>query len=292
MLTEMRQRKNQSLGRGLSALLGDSLQDENLTATTGDTLQIGINLVRPGKFQPRQHFNEEELESLIDSVREKGIIQPLIVRPLTENENRFYEIIAGERRWRAAKILNLETVPVIIRHCTNEEALELALIENIQRHDLNPVEEAEAFQRLMQEFSYTQEQLGQAVGKSRSHIANMLRLNNLPPHVKALIKEGKISAGHARALMTSENIDGLLEKIINEKLNVRDAERLAKKTKIELEPSEFDIQTKQLEQEIADILKMKVALKITKSGGTVALHFNSYEEIDDLLDKIRLLRDY
>lgn len=287
----MLERKKQSLGRGLSALLGESLQDEDtISNDNGGSHHIDINFIRPGKYQPRQSFNEENLESLIASIREKGIIQPLIIRPLTDNHHGPYEIIAGERRWRAAKTLNFDTVPAIIRHSTDQETLEIALIENIQRDDLNPIEEAEGFQRLLNEFKYTQEQLATAVGKSRSHIANTLRLNTLPQHVKLLIEEGKITAGHARALMTSNNIDELVEKIVNEKLNVRDTEKYAKKTKIEIIPSEFDIQTKQLEEEIADILGMKVSLKIAKSGGSVTVHFNSYEEIDDLLDKLRLLK--
>ncbi|WP_156962049.1 ParB/RepB/Spo0J family partition protein [Candidatus Paracaedibacter symbiosus] len=229
MLDEMKQRKHQSLGRGLSALLGESLQDESPATANGESWQVDINLIRPGKYQPRQRFNEEQLDSLIDSIRQKGIIQPLVIRPLNDNKNGPYEIIAGERRWRAAKTLNLDTVPAIIRICSDEEALETALIENIQRDDLSPIEEAEGYQRLLHEFNYTQEQLAKSVGKSRSHVANTLRLNNLPAHVKGLINDGKISAGHARALMTSENMDGLVEKIVNEKLNVRDAERLAKK---------------------------------------------------------------
>lgn len=291
MFEEMKQRKNQSLGRGLSVLLGESLQEENLVSTiNGDNLHVDISLIRPGKYQPRQNFNPENLESLIASIREKGIIQPLVIRPLGAGRDGPYEIIAGERRWRAAKTLNLETVPAIIRLCSDEETLELALIENIQRDDLSPVEEAEGFQRLINEFSYTQEKLATAVGKSRSHIANTLRLNNLPPHVKSLIKEGKITAGHARALMTSDNMDGLVEKIVNEKLNVRDAEKLAKKTKLEIAPNEFDVQAKQLEQEIAEILGMTVSLKIAKSGGSVIINFSSYEEIDDLIDKLRLLK--
>ncbi len=287
----MYERKNQSLGRGLSALLGESLQDENTAGSNNESnLHIDINLIRPGQYQPRQKFNEENLESLIASIHEKGIIQPLIIRPLTENPNGPYEIIAGERRWRAAKTLSLATVPAIIRHCSDQETLEIALIENIQRDDLNPIEEAEGFQRLLIEFKYTQEQLATAVGKSRSHVANTLRLNTLPDHIKLLIQEGKITAGHARALMTSNDIDGLIEKIVTEKLNVRDTEKFAKKAKIEIMPNEFDAQTKQLEEEIAHILGMNVTLKIAKSGGTVTVHFSSYEEIDDLLDKLRLLK--
>lgn len=289
MVVDIKQRKHQSLGRGLSALLGESLQDENIEQS-GNNLQIDINLIRPGKYQPRQNFNEENLDSLIDSVREKGIIQPLVIRPLTENQNGPFEIIAGERRWRAAKMLNLDTVPAIIRVCTDEEALETALIENIQRDDLSPIEEAEAYQRLLNEFNYTQEQLSKAVSKSRSHVANILRLNQLPNHIKQLIREGKITAGHARALITSENIDGLVNKIVSEKLTVRDAERLVKNTKLQVEPSEFDIQTKQLEQEIAQIFNLTVILKIAKSGGSLTINFNSYEEMDEMIDQIRLLK--
>lgn len=290
MQEEITQRKNQSLGRGLSALLGETLQDETITTVNGDSLHIDISLIRPGKYQPRQTFNEENLESLIASVREKGIIQPLVIRPLGAGREGPYEIIAGERRWRAAKTLNFNTVPAIIRLCSDEETLELALIENIQRDDLSPIEEAEGFQRLINEFSYTQDKLATSVGKSRSHIANTLRLNNLPIHVKHLIKEGKITAGHARALMTSENMDGLVERIVNEKLNVREAEKLAKKNKLEIAPNEFDLQAKHLEQEIAQILGMTVSLKIAKSGGSVVISFSSYEEIDDLIDKLRLLK--
>lgn len=293
MLVDTKQRKHQSLGRGLSALLGESLQDESIDHS-GHNLHIDINLIRPGKYQPRQTFNEENLESLIESVREKGIIQPLVVRPLTENQNGPFEIIAGERRWRAAKMLNLDTVPAIIRICTDEEALETALIENIQRDDLSPIEEAEAYQRLLNEFNYTQEQLGKAVSKSRSHVANMLRLNQLPDHIKQLIRDGKISAGHARALIASDNINELVQKIVADRLNVREAENLVKKYKdrykMKIEPSEFDVQTKQLEQEITHIVGLPSVLKIVKSGGSLTINFNSYEEMDELMDRIRLIK--
>lgn len=292
-MIDMKQRKHQSLGRGLSALLGESLQDDTIEHS-GYNLQIDINLIRPGKYQPRQNFNEENLDSLIESVREKGIIQPLVIRPLTDNQNGPFEIIAGERRWRAAKMLNLDSVPAIIRICGDEEALEMALIENIQRDDLSPIEEAEAYQRLLTEFSYTQEQLAKAVSKSRSHVANMLRLNQLPDHIKQLILDGRISAGHARALINTDNINELVQKIVTDRLNVREAENLVKKHKdkykMQVEPSEFDIQTKQLEQEIAQIFGLTAHLKISKSGGSLTINFNSYEEMDDLMEQIRLLK--
>ena len=180
-----------SLGRGLSALLGESFPDV-VDNSNGDVSQLPVSQIRPGQYQPRRQFNVEKLESLIESVREKGIIQPLIVRPITTDQGKqLYEIIAGERRWRAAKTLDFDTVPVIIRDFNDQEALETAIIENIQRDDLTPIEEAEAYQRLLTEFRYTQEQLAISIGKSRSHVANTLRLNQLPTETKQLIHAGK-----------------------------------------------------------------------------------------------------
>lgn len=285
-----------SLGRGLSALLGESIVPE-IPSSLHETREIDIHQLKPGRYQPRQHFDDEKLTHLIESIREKGIIQPLVVRSLNSEPEQYlsgpFEIIAGERRWRASKTIGLATVPVIIRQCDDKEALETALIENVQRDDLTPIEEAEGYQRLIQEFNYTQDQMAKSIGKSRSHIANMLRLNQLPPHVKNLILEGKISAGHARTLITAPNMDELLDEILSKNLNVREAEKLAKKprssSRLEVPPSEFILQTQQLEQQIAELLQMRVHLKITKSGGSLSIHFNSYEEIDDLIEKFRYL---
>jgi ParB family transcriptional regulator, chromosome partitioning protein len=281
-----------SLGRGLSALLGENLlpEIEEETSEQSFVRRIATTLIRPGKYQPRRTFNDEKLQTLILSVQEKGILQPLIVRPLTEDLDGPYEIIAGERRWRAAKTLNLETVPAIIRLCSDREALETALIENVQRDDLSPVEEAEAYQRLMSEFNYTQEELAQSISKSRSHVANMLRLNNLPTYVKELIDQGKISAGHARTLITAPDVDQMVQQILEGGLNVRQAEKLAKSKKnptLDIPPSETDFQIKHLEQEIQQALGLKAHLKVTKSGGVLTMHFNSYEEIDEFLEKIK-----
>lgn len=288
-VTELKKMKP-SLGRGLSALLGENLTFDNPLGEeyTTQISMIATSAIRAGKYQPRRYFDDEKLTSLIHSIREKGIIQPLVVRSLNDGKNH-YEIIAGERRWRAAKTLNLDEIPVIIRDCNDQEALETAIIENIQRDDLSPIEEAEAYQRLMDEFKYTQEQLAKSISKSRSHVANTLRLNNLPPHVKDLIHSGKISAGHARALINKENIDEIVQNIVEQKLNVREAERLVKKPTLELMPDEMDEQTKALAFQIGDILKMKVSLKIKKSGGCLSVFFNSYEEIDELLEKLRLI---
>lgn len=277
-----------SLGRGLSALLGESLPAHQETRIN-ETVLMPIGIIKPGKYQPRTQFNDEKLTMLIDSVREKGIIQPLIVRPLND-EGTIYEIIAGERRWRAAKTLDLDEVPVIIRPCTDQDALETALIENIQRDDLSPIEEAEAYQRLITEFDYTQEQLAKSLGKSRSHVANLLRLNSLPTHIKQMIESGKISAGHARALINSNNIDEIVQNILSNRLNVREVEKLAKKSKLEIIPNEMDTQTALLEQQFSNLLGLKTSLKIRKSGGTLSVFFNSYEEIDDILEKLRELK--
>lgn len=280
--------RKQSLGRGLSALLGESLPRHQETRIN-ETVMMSIGVIKPGKYQPRTNFNDEKLTMLIDSVREKGIIQPLIVRPLNE-EGTIYEIIAGERRWRAAKTLDLDEVPVIIRPCSDQEALETALIENIQRDDLNPVEEAEAYQRLLSEFGYTQEQLAKSIGKSRSHVANLLRLNTLPNHIKQMIESGKISAGHARALINADNIDEIAQNIVAKKLNVREVEKLTQKAKFEIAPNETDTQIALLEQQFSDLFGLKTSLKIRKSGGTLTVSFNSYEEIDDILEKLRGLK--
>lgn len=299
-ITELKKNKP-SLGKGLSALLGESLSPEEF-APSHESREVDINLLRPGKYQPRHHFDDEKLTSLINSIREKGIIQPLVIRPLNKPEidsNYMagpFEIIAGERRWRASKTIGLEKVPVIIRLCDDQEALETALIENIQRDDLSPVEEAEGYQQLIEEFDYTQEQLAKSIGKSRSHIANMLRLNQLPVHVKDLINAGTISAGHARTLITCSNMDELLNEILSKGLNVRETEKLAKKprnvAKMEIPPSELEVQSKQLEEQISNLLNMKANLKISKSGGTLSIFFNSYEEIDDLIEKFRYLSSY
>jgi ParB family chromosome partitioning protein len=285
-VTELKRPNRPSLGRGLSALLGDTIDSEiNLTS---DSNQMDIHLIKPGKYQPRRRFNDEQLGSLIDSIKTKGIIQPLVVRPLVVDGRQIYEIIAGERRWRAARTLGLEKVPVVIKECDDREALETAIIENIQRDDLTPIEEAEAYQRLMNEFDYTQEELARSIGKSRSHVANMLRLISLPENIKELINEGKISAGHARTLIKAPNMDEMVQAIISEGMNVRDAEKLAKQKKMTIEPSEHDLQSQQIETQLTQILGLRCQLKINRSGGTLTIHFNSYEEIDDMITKFRI----
>ncbi len=283
------------LGRGLSALLGESSIMEG--EEPGAILSLPTLDLKPGKFQPRYRFDDDKLTTLIDSIREKGIIQPLVVRPLEKGmEERgigAYEIIAGERRWRAARTLNMESVPVIVREYNDREALEVALIENIQRDDLTPIEEAEGYQRLLAEFSYTQEELARSLGKSRSHVANMLRLNQLPGHIKDMIQDGKISAGHARTLVNAENMEELAQNIIENNLNVRQAEQLkqrrAKNQTLDIPETEFAIQTKIIENEIANLLRLGVSLKVKQSGANLTIHFKSYEEIDEFMDRLRAI---
>ncbi|MBX3486729.1 MAG: ParB/RepB/Spo0J family partition protein [Candidatus Paracaedibacteraceae bacterium] len=285
-VTELKRPNKPSLGRGLSALLGESTYEQNEGAVSN--LDMDIHLIRPGKYQPRRRFDDEQLASLIDSVKTKGIIQPLVVRPIDMDGRKVYEIIAGERRWRAARTLGFTTVPVVIKNFDDKEALETAIIENIQRDDLTPIEEAEAYQRLMSEFNYTQEELARSIGKSRSHVANMLRLMNLPDNIKELINEGKISAGHARTLIKAPNMEEMVQEILTGSMNVREAEKLAKQKKMQVDPSEHEIQTQNLEAQLTQMLGLRCLLKINRSGGTLTVHFNSYEEIDDLITKFRI----
>lgn len=287
-VTELKRPNRPSLGRGLSALLGDSaIHMDDIHA--GDANYMDIHLIRPGKYQPRRRFDDEQLGSLIDSIKVKGVIQPLVIRPLVIDGRHIYEIIAGERRWRAARTLGLEKVPVVIKECDDREALETAIIENVQRDDLTPIEEADAYHRLMHEFGYTQEELARSIGKSRSHVANMLRLMSLPENIKDLINEGKISAGHARTLIKAPNMDEMVQNIIAEGMNVREAEKLAKQKRMQVDPSDHDLQSQQIEAQLAQLLGLKCQLKINRSGGTVTVHFSSYEEIDDLITRLRMV---
>lgn len=277
-----------TLGRGLNALFQESLSVPS-AVPEGNLTTLKTFRLKPSPFQPRQRFDAEHLESLVNSIREKGIIQPIIVRP-TAGED-IYEIIAGERRWRAAKTLNLEEVPVIIRSCSDNEALEFALIENIQRNNLDPLEEAEGFQRLLLEFNYTQEQLAKVIGKSRSHIANTIRLLQLPEAIKKLVSEGKITAGHARALLTHPHPESMVDQILQDGMNVRDVERHSQKTTPSLLiVNETKEQEAQLAQHLSDLLGLQTTLKITKKGGSITIHFQTFEQMDGLMDRLRQLK--
>ncbi len=294
--------KKFGLGRGLEALLGDEDLNLNLDDETADvnsfvensvfksenSNEINIENIEPCSFQPRTEFNQEALETLAQSIKEKGILQPLLLRKKGEK----YEIIAGERRWRAAKLAGLESVPAVIKNLTDSETLEIALIENLQRENLSAIEEAEGLNRLMSEYEYTQEVIAKVIGKSRSHIANTLRLLSLPDEIKQMIKENKLSAGHARTLVGKDNAAELAAKIINEGLSVREAEALAANYK-ELDvkniaPKAQKTIDKDIERIMADLeakLKLKVKINAGKKGkGSITLHYNTPAELSTLLD--------
>lgn len=286
-------KKNRGLGRGLSALMSDVVPEEaqgdNGTPRRPD-LMIPIEKIVANPNQPRRRFASEDLEDLTNSIKEKGIIQPLIVRP---REGDTYEIVAGERRWRAAQAAQLHDIPVLVRDMDDVEVLEVAIIENIQRADLNAIEEAAGYRQLMDKFGHTQEKLAEALGKSRSHIANLMRLLSLPDDVQILLRDGKLSAGHARALIPCENASELAQKIIKEGLSVRATEALVKRGQ-EPSPSkpvtrpkkidEKDADTRALEGDLSAALGMRVSLthEAGTEAGVLTVRYNTLEDLDTL----------
>jgi ParB family chromosome partitioning protein len=274
------------LGRGLSALFESSAEDERVTGES--PLELPTHCIAAGIHQPRRSFPDAEILSLAASIKEKGILQPILVRPHPSQEN-IYEIVAGERRWRAAKLINLEKIPVIVRDFTTGEALEVGLLENLQRQDLDPIDEAGAYHRLAEEFNHTQDSLARVLGKSRSHIANTLRLLMLPESVQAHLKKGTLSAGHGRALLGCEHPELLAEMIIEKNLNVRQAERLAKQKvppKDETVSKDPDPEKEILCQHLTDLLGMAVDLVLKGRGGRIVIHFKNPNELDQLLQKL------
>ena len=284
--------KKRKLGMGLSALLGDDEEDYAALDKVRATKTIPIEFLQPGKYQPRQHMDEGPIEDLSRSIAEKGILQPLLVRRLGETEGpNAYEIIAGERRWRAAQKARLHEVPVIIKDLTDQETLEIALIENLQRQDLSPLEEADGYQRLMDEFTHTQEELARAMGKSRSHVANTLRLLALPDAIKEMIDDGRLSAGHGRALLTASNPLELSKSVVKQGLNVRQTEKLAKKPepaegKSGGKPSSKDPDTLALERDMSDLLGLKVNISFKNGRGSLSVHYNDLGQLDDILARL------
>jgi ParB family transcriptional regulator, chromosome partitioning protein len=274
------------LGRGLAALFGEP--DEVASVDPAAQRRVPIELIRPGAFQPRRRFAEAELEALAQSIREKGILQPLLVRPLVGEEAGF-ELVAGERRWRAAQRLGLHEVPVVVRPIADSEALEIALVENLQREDLSPLEEAEAYRRLIEEFDRTQASLAQAVGKSRSHVANTVRLLSLPTPVRRLVDEGELSAGHARALLAAADPAALAEEIVRRGLNVRATERLVQRRAETpaLKRRPRDVDTLALERELGTLLGLRVTLEPKKRGGALTLHYANLDQLDRVLSLLR-----
>lgn len=294
----MATRKKTGLGRGLSALMADvttEVRSEAVEASRILDQHIAIDKIYPNPDQPRRMFVQDDLEDLAASIREKGIIQPLILRN-NPNKSGSYEIVAGERRWRAAQIAQLHEVPAIIRDYTDTETLEIAIIENIQRSDLNSIEEAAGYRELMDRFGHTQEKLAGALGKSRSHIANLLRLLSLPESVQNLLRENKLTAGHARTLITANNPEGLAKIIINRGLSVRDAEKLVKQEGIQKvsKPSKKvvkDADTRQLEDDLSASLKMKVSINHKPKGqsGTVTISYKDFDDLDKICGRLAAL---
>lgn len=281
-----------SLGRGLSALFGEATDDYTALDKVRQSKQVPIEFIHPGKYQPRRTFDEEALQGLVESIRDKGILQPLLVRRDPETTNS-YELIAGERRWRAAQIVGLHEVPVVIRDLSDREALEIALIENIQRQDLTPLEEAEGYRRLMDEFEHTQEDLARAVGKSRSHVANMMRLLALPDPVKSLVQDGSLTAGHARALLTAPDPAAVAREVVKRGLNVRQTEDLMRggdgakpggKKAGSAAPRDVDLV--RLEEEISATIGLKVAINPQGKRGTITIHYQTLDQLDDVLRRL------
>ncbi len=284
--------KQRGLGRGLSALMADVGEVQPDTPRKAES-QVPVERVHPNPHQPRRAFDDDKLKELAASISEKGIIQPLIVRPKPNAEGDF-EIVAGERRWRAAQLAQLHEVPVIVRTFDDTEVLEVAIIENIQRADLNPVDEAAGYRQLMDKFGHTQEQMSSALGKSRSHIANLLRLLNLPDEVQNMLVAGTLTAGHARALVGHPDAVKLAAQIVGKGLSVRETERLASRV-AQPKPApapkgkpQKDADTRQIEGELSATLGMKASIdhNLGGDGGKLTLHYRNLEQLDDLLQAL------
>jgi ParB family transcriptional regulator, chromosome partitioning protein len=280
------------LGRGLAALIGDAADENSALQKARGQRTVPIEFVRANPLNPRKAFGEEDLTELTDSIREKGIIQPIVVRAKTDLPDVF-EIIAGERRWRAAQRAGLHEVPVVVVEASDKQALELAIIENVQRTDLNPLEEAAGYEQLMLQFGYIQFDLAKVVGKSRSHVANTMRLSKLPESVKTLVTQGALSAGHARALLSAADPEAVARKIVAQGLTVRDVERIVqseagapaeapKKPK-----SEKDADTRALEKALSDVTGLAVSIDHKDGSGAMTIRYKTLEQLDALCRRLR-----
>ena len=282
--------RHRGLGRGLSALIG-----EEAVPTRGEaaraTHRLPVAFIRANKLQPRKRFTAEDLNDLAASVKEKGVLQPILVRPL-KGEVNAYEIVAGERRWRAAQMAKLHEVPVVVREMGDGESLEIALIENIQRAGLNAIEEAAGYYELMERYGYTQERMAQEVGKSRSHIANTLRLLTLPEGVKVLLREGKLTAGHARNLVGLPNAEALANEIVAGELNVREVEQRSQTHKSSKAKTRLvDPNTKAMEDSLSNALGLKVqVVHKGPKGGEVRISYKTLEQLDDIERRLKRAR--
>ena len=278
----MENRLKKGLGRGLSSLLGDSKKKV-------ETNKVSIKDLSRNKFQPRKHFNKENLEELTNSIKEQGVIQPIVVRPDKANDGK-YEIIAGERRWLASQNAGLHEVPVVILDVDDIKSLEFAIVENVQRQDLNPIEEAKGYQRLINDFNYNQEKLSKFIGKSRSYIANSLRLLGLPGDILDMVELGNLSAGHARTLIGLNNASELAKKIIQKKLSVRQSEVLAR----QFRDKKFKLVHKKdsnildLQKDLEEKTGLSVSINNKKNNsGTISFEYNDLDQLDKLISTIK-----
>ena len=288
-MTEARTKRPTGLGRGLSALLGEAAREEPLAGAERSTgvRTVPVSELEPHPEQPRRHFDDAALDELARSIETRGLIQPIVVRPF----NGRYQIVAGERRWRAAQRAQLHDVPVIVRDFNEAETLELALIENIQREDLNAIEEAQAYSKLISRFGHSQEALGRIVHKSRSHIANLLRLLDLPDSVRAMVADGRLSMGHARAIITAPDPESLATQVVERGLSVRETERLAQAARPAAQrtarlPKESDADIAALERQLGDLLGLKVKISYGQGAGAVTLGFSSLDQLDLICQRL------
>ncbi len=291
------EKKNSRLGKGLSALIGeyDSLDDlsdaPEVTAKAVD--MINVKDIKPNPNQPRKVFNKEKLEELSASIKSRGVLTPILVRAVDADDHK-YQIIAGERRWRASRKAELSEIPARILETNEVELLEFGLIENIQREDLNALEEAEGYQALISRFGKTQEALAESVGKSRAHVTNMLRLLQLPETVREHLRQGNISAGHARAALGSDDPEAIIEQVIARKLSVRDTEKLVQKEKLggpikgsgRAEPEEKDVDTEALEADLSRALGLDIDIRTSGKGGELRIKYRQLEQLDDLCRRL------
>jgi ParB family chromosome partitioning protein len=284
--------KPNRLGRGLAALIGDMAPIDGpriAESANGGQKRLPLDFITANRANPRRDFDTDQLDELTNSIKEKGVMQPLLVRPTTDPN--IFEIIAGERRWRAAQRAGLHDVPVIIREVDDKESLELAIIENVQRVDLNPLEEALGYEQLIEQFSYTQQDLAQVIGKSRSHVANTLRLLKLPKDVREMVTSGQLTAGHARTLITAEDPAGLAKQIIDGGLSVREAEQLSQHGAVSKKPAAAEAESKDadtvaLEKRLSDALGLKVLIDHRPNGGKLEIRYRTLEQLDDVITRL------
>lgn len=283
------------LGRGLAALIGEVGDEMGVVDRGKGQRKVPVEFLRPNPRNPRKYFEDTELHELAQSIQDRGIIQPIVVRPMP-NLPDAYEIVAGERRWRAAQQVGLHDVPVVIVDIDDKTSLEFAILENVQRADLNPVEEAQGYSRLMDEFSYTQENLSKIIGKSRSHIANMMRLMDLPNSIKDLLVSRQLTAGHGRALLAVKDPLRVAKRILDEKLSVREVEEIAQldnsdppnglETKSIRPKKEKDPDTRALEQALKDVLGLAVSIEHKGHGGELKVKYRTLEQLDGLCRRL------